>query len=43
MGYVSSDCAAPGTVLAVEILGEMYEATILGGLAYDANGAQMRA
>jgi dimethylglycine dehydrogenase len=43
MGYVSSDCAAPGTVLAVEILGEMYEATILGGPAYDANGAQMRA
>ncbi len=43
MGYVSSDCAAPGTVLAVEILGEMYEATILGGPAYDANGAHMRA
>jgi dimethylglycine dehydrogenase len=43
MGYVSSECAAPGTRLAVEILGEMREATVLGGPAYDANGANMRA
>ena len=43
MGYVSSECAAPGTRLAVEILGEMRVAKVLGGPAYDANGAHMRA
>ena len=43
MGYVSSGCAAPGTMLDVEILGELHEATVLGGPAYDANGAHMRA
>ncbi|WP_170789027.1 GcvT family protein [Ruegeria lacuscaerulensis] len=43
MGYVASDSAAPGTKLQVEILGEFYDAEVLGGPAYDANGANMRA
>ena len=43
MGYVSIECTAPGTRLAVEILGEMRVAKVLGGPAYDVNGAHMRA
>lgn len=43
MGYVASACAAPGTRLQVEILGEFYDAEVLGGPIYDANGANMRA
>ena len=43
MGYVSSECAAPGSTLQVEILGETYAARVLGGPIYDANGANMRA
>jgi len=42
MGYVAADCAAPGTQLEVEILGEFYAAEILGGPIYNANGANMR-
>jgi dimethylglycine dehydrogenase len=42
MGYVSADHAAPGTVLQVEILGELYTAEVLGWPIYDPNGAKMR-
>jgi dimethylglycine dehydrogenase len=42
MGYVAADQAMPGNVLQVEILGEYYEATVLGGPIYDPNGAAMR-
>ncbi|RYG91784.1 FAD-dependent oxidoreductase [Loktanella sp. IMCC34160] len=42
MGYVATEAATPGTVLSVEILGEMYPATILGAPAYDPNGGNMR-
>jgi len=42
MGYVRTDCAAAGTELQVEILGEFYAAEILGAPIYDANGAHMR-
>ncbi|MES0824989.1 GcvT family protein [Ruegeria sp. SCP11] len=42
MGYVATECAAPETKLQVEILGEFYEAEVLGGPLYDANGANMR-
>jgi len=42
MGYVRADCAAPGTRLQVEILGQFYDAEVLAGPAYDANGAHMR-
>ena len=43
MGYVSAAQAAPDTVLDVEILGELYHATVQGPPFYDANGANMRA
>lgn len=43
MGYVDIDHAIPGTKLEVEILGELYDAEILGTPIYDANGANMRA
>ena len=43
MGYVATEHAAPGTALQVEILGEFYDAEVLGGPIYDANGANMRA
>lgn len=43
MGYVRAECAEAGTMLQVEILGEMYDAEVLGGPLYDANGANMRA
>ncbi len=43
MGYVATESAAPGTKLQVEILGEFYDAEVLGAPAYDANGANMRA
>ena len=42
MGYVSSEHATPGTMLQVEILGEMYDAEVQGAPLYDANGANMR-
>ena len=38
-----SDKATPGTKLQVEILGEFYDAEVLGAPIYDANGANMRA
>ena len=43
MGYVNTVDAAPGTKLQVEILGNFYDAEILGAPIYDANGANMRA
>ena len=43
MAYVQTACAVPGTELQVEILGEMYNAEVLSGAIYDANGANMRA
>ena len=43
MGYVDAAQSQPGTKLEVEILGEFYEAEVLGAPIYDANGANMRA
>ncbi|GAA6165672.1 FAD-dependent oxidoreductase [Pelagimonas sp. KU-00592-HH] len=43
MGYVTAEHAAAGTKLQVEILGEFYDAEVLGAPIYDANGANMRA
>lgn len=43
MGYVETEYAQAGTKLQVEILGELYDAVILAGPLYDANGANMRA
>jgi dimethylglycine dehydrogenase len=42
MGYVSTKCAQAGTVLQVEILGEIYDAEVLGVPIYDPDGANMR-
>ena len=42
MGYVATEFAAPGTTLQVEILGRFYDAEVLSGLIYDANGVYMR-
>ena len=42
MGYVATEYAAPGTMLDVEILGEMFNAEVQGAPVYDANGANMR-
>ncbi len=42
MGYVETGCAVAGTKVEVELLGTFYEAKILGGAIYDANGAHMR-
>ncbi|WP_424988480.1 GcvT family protein [Microbulbifer sp. S227A] len=42
MGYVASALAEPGTALQVEILGEFYDAEVLGGPIYDPDGANMR-
>ena len=42
MGYVTAEFAAPGTTLQVEILGNFYDAQVLSGPIYDANGANMR-
>ena len=41
MGYVSAAYAAPGAKLQVKILGDLYDADILGSPAYDANGTRM--
>lgn len=43
MGYVATGCAAPGTELQVEVLGEMYPAVVQAGPLYDPTGAKMRA
>ena len=42
MGYVETDHANAGTQLQVEILGEFFNAEVLGGPIYDPNGANMR-
>ncbi len=42
MAYVGIEHSKPGTALQVEILGKLCDAEILGGPAYDANGANMR-
>ena len=42
MGYVATEFATPGTKLEVEILGDCYDALVLAGPIYDANGANMR-
>ena len=42
MGYVDADHAAAGNMLQVEILGQFYDAEVLGAPLYDANGANMR-
>ena len=42
MGYVDADHAAAGNTLQVEILGQFYDAEVLGAPLYDANGANMR-
>ena len=42
MGYVQAECAEAGTILQVEILGTLYNAEVLSGPIYDANGSNMR-
>ncbi|MEO0495815.1 MAG: FAD-dependent oxidoreductase [Pseudomonadota bacterium] len=42
MAYVETPHAAPGTTLAVEILGQFYAATVTDGPLYDADGSRMR-
>ena len=42
MGYVQAEHASAGTKLHIEILGEFYQAEVLGGPIYDPNGANMR-
>jgi dimethylglycine dehydrogenase len=42
MGYVKLEHASAGSELKVEILGDLYDAVILGSPAYDANGFNMR-
>jgi len=42
MGYVPPQYASDGTVLQVEINGEMYQAIVHAHPLYDANGAHMR-
>ena len=42
MGYVNSEFAVPGKSLQIEILGEFYDAEVLGSALYDSNGANMR-
>ncbi len=42
MGYVPTDMATGGTRLKVEIIGEMFDATVLGAPVCDANGERMR-
>ena len=42
MGYVAVQHADAGTMLEVEILGQMYPAEVQGAPLYDANGANMR-
>lgn len=43
MGYVFAEHTGAGCRLQVEIMGEFYEAEVLGAPIYDANGANMRA
>ena len=42
MGYVQLKNSTAGSKLQVEILGNLYDAEILGAPAYDANGFNMR-
>ena len=42
MAYVASEHAAAGTVVNVEIMGEMYPAEVQGAPLYDPNGGRMR-
>ena len=42
MGYVETAYAEAGTVVDVEILGEMYPAEVQGAPLYDPSGAKMR-
>ena len=42
MGYVEADYAHAGNQLKVEILGEFYNAEVLGGPIYDPDGTNMR-
>ena len=42
-GTAAAQRAAPGTTLQVEVLGNFYDAQVLAGPIYDANGANMHA
>ena len=42
MGYVQAEFAEAGTILQVEILGTLYNAEVLSGPMYDANGSNLR-
>lgn len=42
MGYLTANCADSGTILQVDILGTLYNAEVLSGPMYDANGSNMR-
>jgi dimethylglycine dehydrogenase len=43
MAYVGAGHAVPGSIVQVEILGEMHDAEVQGAPVYDANGANIRA
>ena len=42
MAYLDANYAEAGTKVQVEILGDFYEAEVVSGAVYDANGANMR-
>ena len=42
MGYVAAEHASAGTKVQVEILGEMYDAEILGAPIYDSSGERLK-
>ena len=42
MAYIPTKLAKPHTTLHIEILGNFYDAVVLPGPLYDANGAHMR-
>ncbi len=42
MGYVDKEYSNPGTLLSIEILGEMFKATVIGEALYDPQGKKMR-
>ncbi|MCV2865182.1 GcvT family protein [Albidovulum sediminicola] len=43
LAYVAAEHAAPGAKVQVEMLGQFYDAEVLGGPVYDPDGTKMRA
>ena len=42
MGYVPTACAADGTELEIELLGDFYKARVVAKPVYDPDGSRMR-